>query len=83
LPHNHRKGRTDCVRHIDSADHAVDFRGEYASSHSLAFGRALMNQISVDCELVVSGNLVRKNDFVSDLRAIIFVICERSIDEDE
>jgi len=69
--------------YIDSADHVVNFRDEYASSHFLAFSRALINQISVNCELVVSGNLIRKNDFVSDLKAIIFVIYERSIDEDE
>jgi hypothetical protein len=69
--------------HIDFANHAVDFRDEYVSSYSFTFNRALINQISVNCEFVVSGNLVRKNDFISDLRAIIFVICERSIDENE
>jgi hypothetical protein len=71
------------MRHIDSADHIVDFRGEYVSSHFFIFNRILINQISVNCKLVVFGNLVRKNNFVFDLRIIIFIICERSIDENE
>jgi hypothetical protein len=69
--------------HIDSADHTVDFRDKYASNYSFTFNRVSINQISVNCKLVVFNNLVRKNDFVSDLRVIIFIICERSIDENE
>jgi hypothetical protein len=71
------------VKYIDSADYIVNFRDEYVSSYSLIFNRILINQISVNYELVVFGNLVRKNDFVFDLKAIIFIIYERSINENE
>jgi hypothetical protein len=42
-----------------------------------------MNQISVNYKLVGFSNLVRKNDFVSNLKTIIFVIYERSVNENE
>ena len=42
-----------------------------------------MDQVSVDCKLVVLSSLVRKDDLVSNLGAVIFVVCERSVDEDE
>ena len=71
------------MKYIDSADYIVNFRDEYVSSYSLIFNRILINQISVNYELVVFGNLVRKNDFVFDLKAIIFIIYERSINENE
>jgi hypothetical protein len=42
-----------------------------------------MDQVSVNCKLVVFNNLVRKDDLVSNLGIIIFIIYERSVDEDE
>jgi hypothetical protein len=42
-----------------------------------------MDQVSVDYKLVVLSSLVRKDDLVFNLGTIIFVICERSVDEDE
>jgi hypothetical protein len=71
------------MRYIDSANHIVNFRGEYVSSHFLTFNRVLINQIFGNYKLIVFDNLVRKNNFVSDLKVIIFVICERSIDKNE
>jgi hypothetical protein len=35
-----------------------------------------MDQISVNYKLVNFSSLVRKNDLVSNLRVIIFIICE-------
>jgi hypothetical protein len=42
-----------------------------------------MDQISINYKLVVFNSLVRKDDLVSNLRIIIFVIYERSINKDE
>jgi hypothetical protein len=42
-----------------------------------------MDQISVNCKLVIFNSLVRKNNLVSNLGAIIFIICERPINKDE
>jgi hypothetical protein len=42
-----------------------------------------MDQVSVNYKLVVFNSLVRKDDLVSNLKVVIFVICERSIDENE
>jgi hypothetical protein len=42
-----------------------------------------MDQVSVDCKFVILNSLVRKDDLVSNLGIIIFVICERSINKDE
>jgi hypothetical protein len=42
-----------------------------------------MDQVFVNCKLVVFNSLVRKDDLVSNLGIVIFVICERSVDEDE
>ena len=71
------------MEHIDFTDYAVDFRDEYASNYFFIFSRVPINQISVNYKFIVFSNLVRKNDFVSDLKIIIFVIYERSIDENE
>jgi hypothetical protein len=42
-----------------------------------------MNQVSVNYKFVGFNNLVRKDDLVSNLRIIIFIIYERSVDENE
>jgi hypothetical protein len=42
-----------------------------------------MDQVSVNYKLVVFNSLVRKNDLVSNLKVIIFVICERFINKNE
>jgi hypothetical protein len=42
-----------------------------------------MDQVSVNCKLVVFSSLVRKNDLVFNLGVVIFVIYERSVHEDK
>jgi hypothetical protein len=42
-----------------------------------------MDQVFIDYKLVVLSSLVRKDNLVSNLGVVIFVICERSVDEDE
>jgi hypothetical protein len=42
-----------------------------------------MDQVFVNYKLVGFSSLVRKDDLVFNLRVIIFVICERSVDKNE
>jgi hypothetical protein len=42
-----------------------------------------MDQVSINYKLVDFSNLVCKNDLVSNLKAIIFIICEQSINKDK
>jgi hypothetical protein len=42
-----------------------------------------MDQVFVNCKFIVFNSLVRKDDLVSNLKVIIFIICERSVDENE
>jgi hypothetical protein len=42
-----------------------------------------MDQIFVDCKFIVFNSLVRKDDLISNLGAVIFIICERFVDENE
>jgi len=40
-----------------------------------------MNKIAVDCKVILSSRFVCDDDFISQLKAKIFVVCEQSIDK--
>src|SRR4029077_14593743 len=62
--------------------HAVDLRSKYASCNSLAFGRAIMDKVSLNLKFLVSSRgLVCKDNQVTNLGAEVFIVCKGTVDK--